>query len=178
MLQAWNQLQVFLTNAQLKTGEQLAQMVEDLADGLFFTTIIVRDELDAYRVFETLNARGVQLSAADLVKTYLFSLIDKGNRESANADDINALDSQWRAIDDELGKLEFVDFLRAYWMSRYEKVRHKDLFQKVRKTIDSAAKVFEFMRELQDAAEVYVALQDENHDYWMSNSDDRAAIKA
>ena len=42
-------------------------------DKLFFTIITVTDELNAFKVFETLNARGVRLSATDLLKNYLFS---------------------------------------------------------------------------------------------------------
>lgn len=49
------------------TGKALAAFVDQLSDRLFFTVIAVSDELNAFRVFETLNARGVQLSAADLL---------------------------------------------------------------------------------------------------------------
>jgi hypothetical protein len=59
-------------------GRRLAQLGEDLCDRLFFTVITVTDELNAYKVFETLNARGVRLSATDLLKNYLFSLLDSG----------------------------------------------------------------------------------------------------
>lgn len=42
---------------------------------MIFTVITVTDELNACKVFETLNARGVRLSSTDLLKNYLFSLI-------------------------------------------------------------------------------------------------------
>jgi uncharacterized protein with ParB-like and HNH nuclease domain len=42
-------------------GKRLAQFTESLSDKLFFTVITVTDELNAYKVFETLNARGVRL---------------------------------------------------------------------------------------------------------------------
>jgi len=42
-------------------GMALAQFVETMSDKLFFTVITVADELNAYKVFETLNARGVLL---------------------------------------------------------------------------------------------------------------------
>jgi uncharacterized protein with ParB-like and HNH nuclease domain len=48
-----------------------------MSDKLFFTVITVTDELNAYRVFETLNARGVRLSATDLLKNYLFSVLHR-----------------------------------------------------------------------------------------------------
>ena len=41
------------------TGKELAEFVQRVTDNLFFTTIIVNDDMNAFRVFETLNARGV-----------------------------------------------------------------------------------------------------------------------
>jgi hypothetical protein len=37
-------------------------------------TSLPDNNLNAYKVFETLNARGVQLSTPDLLKNYLFSI--------------------------------------------------------------------------------------------------------
>ena len=44
---------------------------------LMFIQIVVEDELSAYTVFETLNSRGVGLTATDLLKNYLFSISTK-----------------------------------------------------------------------------------------------------
>ena len=59
----------------VKSGRDLASFLDKLVDKLFFTVITVTDELNAFKVFETLNARGVRLSATDLLKNYLFSII-------------------------------------------------------------------------------------------------------
>lgn len=56
-------------------GMALAQFIETMSDRLLFTVITVADELNAYKVFETLNARGVRLSATDLLKNWLFSVL-------------------------------------------------------------------------------------------------------
>ena len=61
---------------EFPTGESLAAFVDGIVDKLFFTVIEVTDQLNAFKVFETLNARGVQLSASDLLKNYLFSVVD------------------------------------------------------------------------------------------------------
>ena len=61
---------------EFPTGESLAAFVDHIVDKLFFTAIEVTDQLNAFKVFETLNARGVQLSASDLLKNYLFSVVD------------------------------------------------------------------------------------------------------
>jgi uncharacterized protein with ParB-like and HNH nuclease domain len=61
------------------SGEEIAKFIETLSTGMIFTKIVVRDELNAYKVFETLNARGVQLSTPDLLKNYIFSIITKND---------------------------------------------------------------------------------------------------
>jgi len=40
-----------------------------------FILITVEDEINAYTVFETLNARGLELTTTDLLKNYLFSRV-------------------------------------------------------------------------------------------------------
>lgn len=60
---------------QANSGQSFAAFIDALVDKLFFTVITVTDQLNAFKVFETLNSRGVRLSATDLLKNYLFSLI-------------------------------------------------------------------------------------------------------
>ena len=67
-------------------GESVARFVDVAVDKLFFTIITVTDELNAFKVFETLNACGVRLSATDLLKNYLFSVV---SRDNAHESDIN-----------------------------------------------------------------------------------------
>jgi len=59
---------------QYDSGAEIAKFLETIVDKLFFTVITVTDQINAFKVFETLNARGVQLSSADLLKNYLFSV--------------------------------------------------------------------------------------------------------
>ena len=62
-----------------ESGKDYARFIQTVVDRLYFTQIVVNDEMNAFRVFETLNARGVQLSSSDLLKNYLFSLVDKNS---------------------------------------------------------------------------------------------------
>jgi len=59
------------------TGEDIALFIERVTSGTVFTKIVVKDDINAYKVFETLNARGVQLSTPDLLKTISFPLSHK-----------------------------------------------------------------------------------------------------
>ncbi len=92
-------------------GMRLAQLGEDLSDRLFFTVITVTDELNAYKVFETLNARGVRLSATDLLKNYLFSLLDSG---AESHPELRSLEDRWEFVVGRLQAENFPDFLRAH----------------------------------------------------------------
>ena len=56
-------------------GTAVARFVDEAVDKLLFTVITVADELNAFTVFETLNARGVRLSSTDLLKNFLFSVV-------------------------------------------------------------------------------------------------------
>lgn len=109
-----------------KTGEELALFVDKIVDKLSFTVIKVTDELNAFKVFETLNARGVQLSSADLLKNYLFSVVDETKPHKL---EIEELENIWSNIVNKLGKLKFEDYLRYYWNASNKIVRKSNLFK-------------------------------------------------
>src|SRR5262245_49759245 len=120
-------------------GAELARLVDTLSDRLFFTVITVNDELNAYKVFETLNARGVRLSPTDLLKNYLFSVV---HHSGGHETEMHALEQRWEAIVGKLGDDSFPDFLRVHWNSRKNFVRQADLFKTIRPhVLDRAAVV-------------------------------------
>ncbi len=90
--------------------------------------ITVTDELNAFRVFETLNARGVRLSASDLLKNYLFSLV---SAENPHDTELAALEDRWERIIGLLGQETFQEFLRVFWNSEHRLVRKSDLFKTI-----------------------------------------------
>ena len=89
----------------------LAKFIESMSDKLFFTVITVADELNAYKVLETLNARGVRLSATDLLKNWLFSVLARGETRQQN---LIELERQWEIMVGRLGSESFPDFLRMH----------------------------------------------------------------
>jgi uncharacterized protein with ParB-like and HNH nuclease domain len=143
------------TYAKKKNGQELARFLTDLSDKLFFTVITVTDELNAFKVFETLNARGVRLSPTDLLKNYLFSVV---YREGAHDTEIDALERRWSAMVDKPGSEDFPSFLRAYWNSRSNFVREAELFKTIRRSTPDKKSVFELIRKMEEDIDVYVAL--------------------
>ena len=67
-------------------GRALASLLsETVARQLVFILITVDDELNAYTVFETLNARGLELTTTDLLKNYLFSRVRVTDRPGSSS---------------------------------------------------------------------------------------------
>ncbi|MCA3217965.1 MAG: DUF262 domain-containing protein [Burkholderiales bacterium] len=136
-------------------GMRLAQLVEDMSDKLFFTVITVTDELNAYKVFETLNARGVRLSATDLLKNYLFSVLDRDQRIDH---EFRALEERWERMVGNLQAENFPDFLRVHWNSRRPFARQAELFKTIRAQVASREDVFRLLREMEQDLDTYLAL--------------------
>ena len=144
-------------------GEAIARFVDQIVDKLFFTVITVNDELNAFKVFETLNARGVRLSSTDLLKNYLFSIV---STEGSHTTELKTLEERWDAIVGLLGSESFPEFLRVFWNSRNRLVRKSNLFKTIRREIRSKAQAFELVRDLDRHARVYAALRDPSDEEW------------
>lgn len=153
------------------SGRDLAVFLDGLVDKLFFTVITVTDELNAFKVFETLNARGVRLSATDLLKNYLFSVISTQDTHEA---ELKSLEERWERIVGLLGSESFPEFLRVFWNSRNKLVRKSDLFKTIRKRITTREAAFELLRNLDQSAAVYAALRDPQDSSW--NKDEKQAL--
>lgn len=149
--------------AKNKEGKDLAQFIDTLSDKLFFTVITVNNELNAYKVFETLNARGVKLSSTDLLKNYLFSVV---HNSGSDKHEMNALDEIWERLVGLIGSGSLPDFLRAYWNSKYKFVRQSELFKRIRERISDKGGVFALIRDIESNADVFAALPHSEDDLW------------
>jgi len=156
------------------TGESLASFIDELADRLFFTRISVSDDFNAFRVFETLNARGVQLSAADLLKNYLFSVVDESKPHKSEIEELELL---WSKVIGKLGNNKLEDYLRYYWNSKNKTVRKPALFKTIRKSITDKTMAFALVRELNDVADVYMAFQNPEDELWKTRPEVAKALE-
>lgn len=139
------------------SGVKLASFVESITSKLYFTRITVTDELNAYKVFETLNSTGVKLSSTDLLKNYLFQLVDSENTIDKE-EHLKILDDKWAYISTRLENDDFPDYLRAYWNGRKSVVEHKNLYKTVRKEITQASLAFDLVSSLEQHVEIYKGL--------------------
>ncbi len=152
-------------------GTRLARLVSEAAGRqLMFIRIVVDDELNAYTVFETLNARGLELSSTDLLKNYLFSRL-------RTAADLDALQRRWASLMATVHQERFPEFLRYHLQCQLPRVRSERLLELVRETVRDGAGVFSLLDALERRAEVFAALFDPQHAYWIERRDSASHVR-
>jgi len=154
-------------SGKFATGAEYANFIKNIVNGLYFTIITVTDEMNAFRVFETLNARGVQLSSADLLKNYFFSLVDNNSSHSSR---INSLDNLWEKLTSIIQTKKLPDFIRYYWNCSHKSVRSAELFKVVKNEIKTDKEVFAMVNDMIKYADIFMALQDPNDETWKNDS--------
>ena len=141
-------------------GEEIAKVLsETVARRLLFILITVDDELNAYTLFETLNARGLELTTTDLLKNYFFSKVRAGA-------DIASLKRRWQILISTVTQERFPDFLRYHLLCEQPKIRRQRLFKLVRDRVRTPDETFAFMEALEARAELFAALSNVHHGYW------------
>jgi uncharacterized protein with ParB-like and HNH nuclease domain len=152
-------------------GKALADFLQNqLAEKLLFIQIVVENDLDAYTVFETLNARGIELSISDLLKNYLLSLT------AQSEEDLHQAKEQWKSIIQITDLDKFPTFLRYFWHSRYETIRKEQLFKALRKVVTTKEDTFHLLDSLEKYAAVYSALKNPNDELWKGNKEIRKRV--
>lgn len=151
-------------------GFRLAELLsETIARGLLFIRITVDDDSSAYTVFETLNARGLELSTTDLLKNHLFSRMTPG--------DLSHLQRRWRELISNTTAERFPDFLRFHMLCSHSQIRKARLFKMVRTEVRTAPQVLDLMRQLEGRALLFAALNDPTHPFWNDHPEAKPYIK-
>ncbi len=130
--------------------DNIRQRISDL---IVINVEISREE-DAYEIFETTNARGLELSVADLLKNLIFRKIKaEGHKDFAR--------ESWQQITTDIDATgtDLRKFLRYYWTSRYGFVTEKKLFREIKKRV---ADWQDFLFELIDNSYWYNKLYEGN----------------
>lgn len=150
--------------AELRSGawtlEALTQAVIDaLSVRVFVILIEVKDDYDAFLLFETLNDRGLELSEADLLKNRLFAV--SGER-------IQEVQANWDLMEHNLGSERLIKFVRHHWFSTRGQVSERGLYQDIKLSITSADAAVAYTDALCEASDFYAALANTTHHIWGS----------
>ena len=151
------------SDAQSKLLQEWIDYLEKSARVIW---VEVQDQATAYRIFETMNDRGLKLSAADLVKNYLYSLASS----AANASQITYHWQSMTAVLESLGREDgdIVDYLRYYWITGHGHTRSTDLFDRIKKENASENTAMNLSADIDQRSNDYVAILTPSHDAWIT----------
>ena len=116
----------YLKDSQGPEREQrLIGLETKLSQRLLFVVIRVGNVDDAFLLFETLNDRGLQLGAADLVKSHLLSRIESENGKEK----VSEAAQEWSELVESLRGADIGRFLRYFLLMYYPKVQMDRVFK-------------------------------------------------
>jgi uncharacterized protein with ParB-like and HNH nuclease domain len=118
-----------------------------------FISIELDNEDDAYLIFETLNTRGKDLRASDLLKNHFMRLLPQSTKG------LDKTKNDWGDIMETLGSatvsIDPDSFLLHYWLSRHSYVSKANLFMHFKRNVKKAdAKIW--LDEIKQASSTYM----------------------
>lgn len=149
-------------NHDLKNhGDALNRWIDYLEHRAQAVLLKVPSEVNAYRMFETLNARGLKTSQSDLVKNYLFG--HSGTR-------LPEAQQKWSGMRAVLESFEdddiTVNFLRQMLISLYGYMREDDVYEIVTGKAKGVAQAIDFLTKVETGAADYAAILNPEHEKW------------
>ncbi len=150
LVRAWQTIWGIVANPNADI-EELKRMVERVLYTVNFVQIEATSHSEAFVLFETLNDRGLDLNAADLIKNRLLSMVAPEKLSSTR--------DSWTAALEEIKSDEAVHFLRAHYIAHYGFVRKEGLYTVMKKTLEAEPKpeaaALEFIHHLKAQASIY-----------------------
>lgn len=142
-----------------------------LEDDASVILLVAPDGGQAFRMFETLNDRGMKTTQADLVKSFLFG--EAGKR-------INEAQSKWSAMQAHLEDVDddarSINYLRHFLIATRKFVRANDIFKTVQEPIKGESSAIVMLSELEDTARTYAATFRADSEFW--NGYSKTALNA
>lgn len=115
----------------------IQKLYEVVANKIQFLYIEVGNEEDAFTIFETLNDRGLKLSASDLIKSYLLRRIIEQNPAIDRAEIIE----NWEKIPTYLENYDISSFLRHYLLTQNKNsIQKKKIFTLLKTQVEDQAR--------------------------------------
>lgn len=128
------------------------ESVRDKLLGLKVISITLDNQDDAYLIFETLNTRGKDLTAADLAKNHLLRLLPSKGKA------IDRPKDHWVEVQSTLEQasrpIQVATFLHHYWLSKHPFTTEKELFKAIKNEV-SANNVRAVLDELRTDSDLY-----------------------
>jgi hypothetical protein len=158
------QVRTYITSAGKEAEEQRAEaLVIAIRESLKLVVISLEESEDPQEIFETLNARGVRLTSADLIKNFLFQrLLMEGE------DDSSAYNTYWHTFESPfwerlISKGRHVEprlaiFLSQFLVSRVaEEIKVEKVFDRFKRYVEeeTTLSTLDILKQIHSIASVY-----------------------
>ncbi len=163
-----NQLQLFSDDN--KHAIEKLKIIRDKILSLKLVFIQLDNEDDAYLIFETLNARGRDLTTSDLVKNLLLKNL------KSNHSHLDAAKISWNGIVkmfDNAGVRGSLDpFLYHFWLSQHEYTTEQKLFSKIKAHIEKGTTANLILKSVEENANYYLSIISPDSCNWTTEQQD------
>ena len=153
-------------------GDTLNRWINFMQKRALAVLLRVPNDADAYRMFETLNDRGLRTSQSDLVKNYLFG---------RSRDRIEEVQQRWSLMRGALETIEDDDitirFLRHSLTLIEGFVREHEVYEAVQRVAQAPQPVVTFTGQLESLSNCYVSICNADHEQWNRSDAARKAIE-
>jgi hypothetical protein len=156
-------------------AEQLIKWVEFIEANVNVLVLTVPDDVSAFRMFETLNDRGLKASQADILKNYFLSKIGTGRLTEAQmmwntiSSTVYALESD-REDDDDSDKDRasdrLVTYIRHLWVTTHGPTKERELAAQIRLDVNNEVRTFQYLSDGSEGVQDYAALWSSSHPKW------------
>jgi hypothetical protein len=143
-------------------GDEINRWVEFIEHKAIVILLKIPSTANAYKIFETLNDRGLDISQSDLVKSYLFGECQDRLDEAQQKWDAMRFALEFSSEDEDITKL----FLRQLLVSKYGHLRKEQVYETVQRYAKGPATSLNLLRSFEIGASDYVALSTSDHEKW------------
>ncbi len=156
-----------LANGGRPLEEVAEAILTSLDERVLVIRIDVKDDHNAFVLFETLNDRGLELSEADLLKNHLFAIA---------SDHLGETQRNWEQMEENLGSERLMRFVRHHWLSTCGQIGERGLYSDIKSAISTSEDAASYSARLREASEHYAALSDASHDLWASFTNEQQPL--
>lgn len=140
---------------------RLTELKDYLDEHVRVIWVRVPDDANAFVIFETLNDRGLELAISDLLKNFLFWMVE---------DRLPEAQSKWISMLATLEAVQdesiVVEFIRHLWSSKFGSTRERDLYAEIKKKTTSKQAAIDLVKELSESALLYAAILNTDNAFW------------
>ena len=150
------------THAKSDIADRLNDWLEYIEHKATAVLLSVSDGSRAFKMFETLNDRGLRTSQSDLVKSYLFGEVGETRIIEAQA--------RWSSMQDALQEINdddrIINFLWHSLLATRKYIKSDEVYDTISQKIRGNSNAITYLTELESLARTYVSTYNHNSEVW------------